>query len=32
MNMDGDDGLHFYVFNDISDEKAFKTTYRYHDG
>ena len=28
MNMDGDDGLHFYVFNDISDEKAFKTTYR----
>merc|ERR1712185_298293 len=28
MNMDGDDGLHFYVFNDIADEKAFKTTYR----
>ena len=22
MNMDGDDGLHFYVFNDIADEKA----------
>ncbi len=28
MNMDGDDGLHFYVFDDIDDEKAFKTTYR----
>ena len=28
MNMDGDDGLRFYVFNDIADEKAFKTTYR----
>ena len=28
MNMDGDDGLRFYVFDDIADEKAFKTTYR----
>jgi heme oxygenase len=28
MNMNGDDGLRFYVFNDISDEKAFKTMYR----
>ena len=28
MNMDGDDGLHFYVFNEIDDEKAFKTNYR----
>jgi heme oxygenase len=28
MNMSGDDGLRFYVFNDISDEKAFKTAYR----
>ena len=28
MNMDGDDGLRFYVFDDIDDEKAFKTTYR----
>ena len=28
MNMSGDDGLRFYVFHDISDEKAFKTTYR----
>ena len=23
-----DAGLHFYVFDDIADEKAFKTTYR----
>ena len=23
MNMDGDDGLRFYVFDDIADEKAF---------
>ena len=28
MNMKGDDGLHFYVFDDIADEKAFKTNYR----
>ena len=28
MNMDGDDGLRFYVFNEIDDEKAFKTNYR----
>ena len=28
MNMDGDDGLRFYVFDEIADEKAFKTTYR----
>ncbi len=28
MNMDGDAGLRFYVFDDIADEKAFKTTYR----
>ena len=28
MNMDGDDGLRFYVFDDIADEKAFKTAYR----
>jgi len=28
MNMNGDDGLRFYVFDDIADEKAFKTTYR----
>ena len=28
MNMNGDDGLRFYVFNDIADEKAFKTMYR----
>jgi heme oxygenase len=28
MNMDGDDGLRFYVFDDIADEKAFKTNYR----
>lgn len=28
MNMSGDDGLRFYVFDDISDEKAFKTAYR----
>ena len=28
MNMPGDDGLRFYVFDDIADEKAFKTTYR----
>ena len=28
MNMDGDDGLRFYVFDEIDDEKAFKTTYR----
>ena len=26
--MDGDDGLRFYVFDDISDEKAYKTAYR----
>ena len=24
----GDDGLRFYVFDDIADEKAFKTNYR----
>ncbi|MGB1622951.1 MAG: heme oxygenase (biliverdin-producing), partial [Synechococcus sp.] len=28
MNMDGDDGLRFYVFDEIEDEKAFKTDYR----
>ena len=28
MNMDGDDGLRFYVFDEIDDEKAFKTNYR----
>ena len=28
MNMEGDAGLRFYVFDDIADEKAFKTTYR----
>ena len=28
MNMQGDAGLRFYVFDDIADEKAFKTTYR----
>ena len=28
MNMNGDDGLRFYVFDDIADEKAFKTNYR----
>ena len=28
MNMDGDAGLRFYVFDDIADEKAFKTNYR----
>ena len=28
MNMDGDDGLRFYVFDAIADEKAFKGTYR----
>ena len=28
MNMEGDAGLRFYVFEDIADEKAFKTTYR----
>ena len=28
MNMDGDDGLRFYIFDDIADEKGFKTMYR----
>jgi len=28
MNNPTDDGLHFYVFPQIEDEKAFKTTYR----
>ena len=28
MNMEGDAGLRFHVFDDIADEKAFKTTYR----
>lgn len=28
MNMAGDDGLNFYVFPEIADEKAFKTNYR----
>ena len=28
MNMEGDDGLRFYVFDEIADEKAFKTSYR----
>ena len=28
MNMEGDAGLRFYVFDDIADEKAFKTSYR----
>ena len=28
MNMDGDDGLRFYVFDEIDDEKAFTTNYR----
>ena len=28
MNMAGDDGLNFYVFPEIADEKAFKTSYR----
>jgi heme oxygenase len=28
MNMAGDDGLNFYVFPAIADEKAFKTNYR----
>ena len=28
MNNPTDDGLHFYVFPEIADEKAFKTTYR----
>ena len=28
MNMPGDDGLRFYVFEDIADEKEFKTSYR----
>lgn len=28
MNLAGDDGLHFYEFDAIPDEKAFKGTYR----
>jgi heme oxygenase len=28
MNLPGDDGLHFYEFETIDDEKAFKSTYR----
>ncbi|MDM7958566.1 MAG: biliverdin-producing heme oxygenase [Synechococcus sp. WH 8007] len=28
MNLGGDDGLHFYEFDAIADEKAFKGTYR----
>ena len=28
MNLGGDDGLHFYEFDSIPDEKAFKGTYR----
>jgi len=28
MNLSGDDGLHFYIFEEISDEKEFKIKYR----
>ncbi len=28
MNLSGDDGLNFYIFDQIKDEKAFKNVYR----